>query len=94
MLHIHRLRWDDWNIAHIARHQVTQDEVEEACRGEPVFSQTYKERIRVIGPTSSGRVLTVILDPEGEDIYYPVTARPASRRERRRYRQLKGGEIL
>ena len=39
----------------------------------------------VIGPTSAGRMLTVVIDPEGDGVYYPVTARPASRRERAVY---------
>ncbi|MCL4544783.1 MAG: hypothetical protein M1118_09355 [Chloroflexi bacterium] len=45
------------------------------------------------GPTLLGRMLTVILDPEPEpDVYYPVTARPASRQERRHYQETRGGE--
>jgi hypothetical protein len=37
-------------------------------------------------------MLAVILDPEEEEgVYYPVTARPASRKERRLYREQKGG---
>jgi hypothetical protein len=34
------LIWDDWNIEHIATHDVTDREVEEACEG-----RTRKERI-------------------------------------------------
>jgi uncharacterized DUF497 family protein len=85
---IRRLIWDAWNIAHIARHDVTSEEVEEVCHGDAFFSEnTYKGRIRVIGPNATGRLLTVILAPEGQGIYYPVTARPASRKERQRYRE-------
>jgi hypothetical protein len=36
MIHIRRLIWDDWNIAHIARHEVSPDEVEEVCDAEHV----------------------------------------------------------
>jgi len=90
---IRRLRWDSWNVAHIARHAVTPDEVEEVCHGAPTFSQTYKGCLRVIGPTRIGRMLTVILAPEGPGgVYYPVTARPASRQERRRHQALQGRE--
>ena len=78
-------------MAHIARHRVIWQEVEEACFIAPMFSQTYMGRLRVIGPTHTGRMLTVILDPEGEGVYYPVTARPGSRKERRRYREARGG---
>lgn len=93
MLNIRRLRWDDWNVPHTARHQVTQEEVEEVCRGQPVTSETYKGRFRVVGPTRRGRMLTVILAPQEEEgIYYPVTARLADRKERRNYRQQRGDE--
>lgn len=93
MLTIRRLLWDSWNVAHIARHQVTPEEVEEACHADaPYTDEGKKGRIRLVGPTLSGRLLAVILDPEEEEgVYYPVTARPASRKERRLYQQQKGG---
>ncbi len=47
--------------------------------------------IYLIGLTRAGRTLAVVLDPEEDAVYYPVTARPASRRERRIYRQEQGG---
>jgi uncharacterized DUF497 family protein len=91
MLFVRRLIWDSWNIAHIARHNVIPDEVEEVCHGQPMTSQTYKGRLRVVGPTHSRRMLTVILAPtEKSGVYYPVTARPADRKERRGYNQQRG----
>jgi hypothetical protein len=66
MLVIRRLIWDSWNAAHIARHQVTPDEVEDVCHGDPMTSATYKGRTRVVGFTRSGRILTVILAPEDD----------------------------
>lgn len=92
MVYVRRLRWDAWNVAHIARHEVTPEEAEEVCHGAPLLSETYKGRIRVVGPTPGGRMLTIILAPEGEGVFYAVTARPASRKERRRYEQQMGGE--
>lgn len=93
MLTVKRLIWDAWNVAHIARHEVVPDEVEEVCHGRPMTSQTYGERLRVVGPSRSGKMLTVILAPQEEEgVYYVVTARPASRKERRRYQELEGGE--
>jgi len=90
---VHRLVWDNWNIAHIARHQVIPEEVEEVCEGNPTTSQTYAGRIRVAGPTRAGRMLTIILAPKGEEgVYYLVTARSADRKERKEYQQEKGGE--
>jgi uncharacterized DUF497 family protein len=89
---VEQIIWDAWNVEHIDRHGVTPAEVEEVCRGEFWSSETYGGRLRIVGPTASNNLLTVILAPqEGEGIYYVVTARPASRKERRRYRELKGG---
>jgi uncharacterized DUF497 family protein len=85
MLLIRRLLWDAFNVPHIARHGVTPEEVKEVCQGRPVVQLGKKGRSLVFGPTNTGRMLTVVLDavPEtSEDGYYPVTARPASRRER------------
>jgi uncharacterized DUF497 family protein len=78
-------------VAHIARHGVIPDEVEEVCHGQHVDLQSYQGRIILIGPTQAGRVLAVVLDPQAGDVYYPITARPASRKERRYYQQQKGG---
>ncbi len=100
MINIRHLVWDDWNVEHIARHQVTRDEAEEVCHGNPVVQEGKKGRILVFGPSHTGRMLAVVLDqsdisgvnyPPG--VYYPVTARPASRQERAIYTQeRKGGE--
>lgn len=87
---VHRLRWDPWNVAHIARHQVSPEEVEEVCQGDPLVLTGYLDRLIVLGPTGEGRVIAAILAPEETGVYYPVTARPASRKERALYRQEKG----
>jgi uncharacterized protein len=88
MLSVRRLIWDAWNVAHIARHDVIPEEVEEVCHDQPMTSETYKGRLRVVGLTQSGRILTVILAPTAEQgVYYPITARPADRKERRNYRE-------
>lgn len=93
MLVVSRLIWDDWNVGHIARHNVVPDEVEQVCHGKSVMSKTYKGRLRVVGPTEIGRILTVILDPENKKgVYYPITARTADRKERKNYMREIGGE--
>lgn len=91
MARIRRLRWDDWNVAHIARHEVTPEEVAEVCHGDFILLQGKQGRTLLLGPSHESRMLAVVLDHEGEGIYYPVTARPASRKERRRYREVKEG---
>ena len=80
-------------MAHIARHQVIPEEVQELCHGSYIDGEAHKGRIILIGPTAAGRMLAAILDPEPEPaVYYPVSARPASRKERRTYEEEKGGD--
>ena len=86
---IRKLRWDDWNITHIARHKLTPEEVEDMCHKDPLIQAGKKSRILLIGPTAKSRMITVILDPEGKGKYYPVTARDASRKERKLYKEEK-----
>ena len=90
---IHELVWPPDRLAHIERHGVTPEEVEEACFGR-AFVQWAKSRgenpvYYVLGQTRAGRYLfcVVIQFPDGRG--YPVTARPMTARERRRYKQWK-----
>lgn len=86
MIFVRKLVWDAWNVAHIARHRVVPEEVEQVCYAKPFTSETYNNRLRVIGATQDGRILTIILAPSGKsEVYYPVTARPADRKERALY---------
>ena len=91
MLIVRQLIWNSWNTEHIARHEVALEEVEEICDQDPVTSETYGGRIRVIGRTEAGRILTAILSPQQEDgVYFPITARTASRKERQLDRDQRG----
>jgi hypothetical protein len=78
-------------VAHIARHEVIPIEVEEVCQGEPKVEEGYKGCLLLVGPTKAEQVLAVILEPIEPGLYYPITARDASRKERERYREWKGG---
>ena len=62
---------------------MTPHEVEEVCSGRFVARYSYAGRVMLIGPTLEDRVLAVVLEPIGEGAHYVITARPASRRERR-----------
>jgi uncharacterized DUF497 family protein len=86
------LIWDEGNIAHIARHNVLPAEVEQICHGSYIALAGKKGRLLVVGLTQKGRMITAALDPEPQEgIYYPVTARPASRKERRLYEEAQTG---
>ena len=90
---IDRLHWDDWNRDHIAKHAVRPEEAEEVVAGDPIYRESYKNRLAVTGPTVAGRMLTVIVGavPHEPTVFYVFSARPASRQERGEYRQQKGG---
>ncbi len=45
MTDIRRLLWEVWNEQHIARHDITRDEVEDACHGDFIVSEAYGGRI-------------------------------------------------
>ena len=94
MIVIGWLIWDTHNVAHIARHEVTRQEVEEVCHGNYIIGEANHGRIMIIGPTQSGRALAAILDSEEEEgIWYPVIARSADRKERRRYAKEMGVKL-
>jgi uncharacterized DUF497 family protein len=90
---VEQLIWDVWNTEHIAAHGITRNDVVEAIRAETVARATHKNRILVLGP-SRGRLIAVVIGPvPGQPgAYYTFSARPASRSERRYYRNVKGGD--
>ena len=89
------LIWDGSNEAHIwERHQLTRDEVEEVVYGSPenlYARHTYGDRLLVIGPNANRRLIVLILASKETGKYYPVSARPASKKERLEYREWKTG---
>lgn len=94
-LHISRLHWDEWNRDHISKHDVLPEEAEEVVTSVPIVRETYKHRFQLLGPTMSGRIISVIVGavPEQAEVYYVFSARPASRSERRYYDEQKGRSV-
>jgi hypothetical protein len=88
---IHEFIWPTDRIEHIGRHGVQREEVEQACFGQPLVqrakSQGENPVYYVLGQTSSGRhVFCVVIQfPDGKG--FPVTARPMTAREKRRYQR-------
>ena len=93
---IQELVWDKVNEAHIwERHQLTRTEVEEICYGNAGglhVVTTYGGRYLVLGPSREGKLYAVVLTPKGAERFYPVSARRASTKERREYREWKAGK--
>jgi uncharacterized DUF497 family protein len=78
------LKWDEHNVYHIDKHEVTKLEVEEACLSQIYVDVTYANRLMLVGKTSLGRMLSVVLARVGKNKYYVVTARDSSRGERKK----------
>lgn len=85
--------WPRSRVEHIARHGVESREVQEVCFGHPFVQRARSEGENpvyyVLGQTDAGRHLfcVVIRLPDGKG--YPVTARPMTTHEKRRYRRWK-----
>ncbi len=80
--------WDEDNIAHIQRHDVTPQEIEEVFNGDPEyaywFTQDGEARYQVGGFTVKGRYLTVSYT-ERDEMIRPITAWDMTRKERKEY---------
>jgi hypothetical protein len=93
VLTIRKLIWDSWNVSHIVRHHVMPDEVEAICHGLPIVLRgQQKNRLLLVGPTDEKRMLTVVLEPKGNGIYYPITAYEADSQDISLYIRMKGGD--
>jgi uncharacterized protein len=88
---IQHLIWPDDRIEHIADHNITPEEVEEVCFGKALVQRAKSEGEHpvyyVLGQTDAGLYLfyVIIRFPDGNG--YPVTARPMTDTERRRFQK-------
>jgi len=91
MVKITELIWPRDRIEHIAMHGVRPQEVEEVCFGDPLVLRAKSPGdnpvFHVLGRTSDGRALFCVVVGFPDSRGYPVTARPMTAREKRRYTQ-------
>ncbi len=85
VIKVKALTWDAENKFHINKHDVSCGEVEEVCGGIYKQQPTYNNRYLIFGKTKNNRLLTVVLARERRGVYYVVTARDMSKKERRRF---------
>jgi uncharacterized DUF497 family protein len=85
--------WDDANVAHIARHNVTPEEVEQVFANDPMDLGAEvvdaEERYASVGHTNRLRVLVLAWTMRA-DATRPVTAFDASERLAKRYLSERG----
>lgn len=79
---IRKLIWDEYNIEHIKKHDVVRVEVEDVAKNIIGHKQSKQGRYLIIGRTGS-RIISVAVSRKEIGIYYPVTARDASKKERK-----------
>lgn len=79
--------WDDENVAHIGRHQVSTDEVEEALTAHPVILRGPDGRYLAYGRTAAGRRLFAVYVPRPGGKVRILTARDMTEKEKRFYRK-------
>lgn len=77
-----------WSARHIARHNVTLEEVREAILERPRYQHRGRnETVIVYGQTSAGRHLLVVLADEGDGMAFVITARDMNLKERRLFQR-------
>lgn len=87
---------EEGRLEHIAKHNVSGDEVLEIINGDYVYIKGKHGQWLLLGKTRKNRPLTVIVgERKQKGIYGLVTARPSSKEERSFYQEFtfqKGGE--
>ena len=83
--------WDDENLAHIARHGLSSDEVEEALVGGPLVLRGPDDRYLGYGRTENGRWVFVVYVTRSRGRVRVLTARDMTERERRLHQSKRRG---
>lgn len=90
-MRISEIIWTEADVAHLARHGVTPDEVEEVLATGPVWRrgrkhpETGRESLYALGQTDVGRYLFIVLSPRGKGRARCVTAREMDEKAGRYY---------
>ncbi len=82
-------RWNDWNIAHIAKHGVEPDEAERVVLRAESPCPLYRGdgKWAVLGQGEGGRYLQVVFVLDEGGTVFVIHARPLTARERKRLRR-------
>ena len=81
--------WSSRSVTHIARHEITPEEVEDVLFSPPLDARRGKREgtYLVFGRSRAGRRLLVVIAPRPGNSWYVVTARDVDRAERRRMKR-------
>jgi uncharacterized DUF497 family protein len=85
---VREIHWTERAEAHIMRHNVTPDEVEQVINTRPRLTMNGRDDTTfVLGTTSAGRYLAVVLAAADDGRQYVVTSRDMTSNERRVFRR-------
>ncbi|MBI4673780.1 MAG: BrnT family toxin [Chloroflexi bacterium] len=86
---IHEFIWTEDRIDHIAEHSVSPEEVEEVCFGRALVQRAKSSGANpvyyVLGQNDAGRYLFCVVIQFSDGKGFPVTARPMTQKEQRRF---------
>ncbi len=92
-MQIHEFIWPADRVDHIARHGIRPEEVEEVCFGQALIQRATSAGKNpvyyVLGQTTAGRHIFCVVIQFPFDKGFPVTARPMTRKEKKRYNRWK-----
>lgn len=80
---IEKLIWDNFNLNHFSKHRVTKLDIERGIDNVIYHEHGYLDRYVVI-VKSNEKILALIVSRKGPKTYYVVTARSASKKERKK----------
>lgn len=86
-MNIKGFNWDARNIGHIAKHDVTPEEVEEVFAYKPKIRKGRGKRYYAKGQTFAGRYLFVVFEILKYNRCRPISAREMTASERRAFRR-------
>lgn len=90
-MEVERLEWWPDNIAKLHEHRISPREVDSILVADDWVVATqpdYPDQLRMIGPTTAGRLLTIVLAPTEEPaVWRPVTGWDAAISEIAYYRR-------
>ena len=90
-MEITEFHWDEDNVAHIARHQVSPDEVEELAFDDDPWIRKGREGTRyMLGYTIGGRYLFIVYRLEEKDIARVITAMDMDTKTKKLYNRRRG----
>lgn len=79
---IRELVWDKWNVEHVKKHSVGEEEIVESVRNTVYHRKAHSGRYLNVGRTGT-RIITIIIRRQKTGTYYLVTARDSNKKERR-----------